>query len=1164
MALTVDTIESVLKARVGDYIKDMGRAKAAFVDYRDTVAKGVDVGAKADAGAKAVVKAEETKQRAVKKTAETEKEVDAGREAASKKRLASLDRQIAEENKKLENQSKSNIARARKTDEELRAAQSNIMRRTKVGGTSGSSGLTYDDIRSDQLARRAGLQVGAAGGDKAAALALKDQSLYLKLINDYKRQGLSATEAQSRAEQKLADVARRRSDNERRRVENDLRHNSAGAGPLLAQAAGALTGVIGVREISRLNDKFIEFTNQLKIAGVEGENFKKVQDALFNSANKYGVEVGVLGALFGRATQASREFGATQEQNLRFAEAVGAAVKIQGGSVQSASGAILQLTQALQSGNVRAQEFNSLLNGLFPILQAAAGASDKYGGSVAKLRKEMLDGTLASKDFYDLILKALPELQGKAANATLTTAAGFTVLTNQLTRYFGEADKASGVSATLGSALKGIGDNLDVIIPAIGVVTVAIGTNYVIGALAATNATTGLTGAMTLLQRLPIIAVITALGAAMIYFSTETERARAAAQNLSKAAEESEKSLELAKIRAQEAGVNIEKMGQQSSGAADSMQRLGTKMQTAAGQAATLAAKAKIAALAVAGLREQNAKNEITRLTRERNPRLTEAVLGKDDPFLKARYAAYDKAIADNQRIADAARLEAEIIKATPGSAFTSSGGKVNSDGGPNEAAIEKSRKLIADLEKLKATASGKELAAINKRIAKEQARIQNLEQGVSEAAAGAALAGYGSGSGGKKLKPLSEIEEDNEKKIREINLKIIEDKLAVQDNAEKRKEVAFQALRDEYDAEVKRLADDENFQRLSKAQRDARLKALGRLYGVAEDGNVQASYAGLKIRTAFDDAKDRDNDQAARIENEIARDRLRDELAMATTRQDRLRIQNQLLDLEIAERKRAIEREKDQAKRADDTKTVKALDNELKSLDGVRERGRAANERDNEGPLAQYTRQLRNRNFGDTAEQLVVDELQYVEDGIADALSSAIGTKDPLINGLIRMLIQDVLLKPIAEALAQSGGGGGGIGGFLSSLGTAIFGGGSAGGGQLGTGVGYGGAKATGGPVAAGKIYKTNEYGTEGYASFSQPGRIIPLGEMNSRKSASSPTIIAPQQFDLRGVMMTESVLRQMEARNRQYATAVASQAAQGVYKAIPARINEYQKDGI
>lgn len=1147
MALTVDTIESVLKARVGDYIKDMGRAKAAFVDYRDTVSKGVDVGARADAGAKAVVKAEETKQRAVKKTAETEEQAQA--------RIATvIARTIERDNQRTAAAERNAARRGAAYDRELAAAQSAGMRQTGRRTPSSAGGLSYDDIRSDQLARRGNLQAAAAGGDKAAALALKDQSLYLKLINDYKRQGLSATEAQTRAEQKLADVARRRSDNERRRVENDLRRNSAGAGPLLAQAAGALGAVIGVREISRLNDKFIEFTNQLKIAGVEGQNFKIVQDALFNSANKYGVEIGVLGSLFGKATQAGREFGATQEQNLKFANAVAAAVKVQGGTVQSASGAILQLTQALQSGNVRAQEFNSLLNGLFPILQAAANASDKYGGSVAKLRKEVLDGTLTSKDFFDLILKGSDDLEKKAANAALTTAAGFTVLTNQLTRYFGEADKASGVSATLGAALKGIGDNLDVIIPAIGVVTVAIGTNYVIGALAATNATTGLTGAMTLLQRLPIIAVITALGAAMIYLATAEARANAETAELARRVDDSSKKMLEAEDRARRAGVAVDKVGSFSSAAAGGVDKLGNSMQTAAGKAANLAEQLKRVALAENAAAFIKNDTAIKNLESVRDYRQRTYGLGGLDPAgAKAAGDVFDRDPNYGGRLELLRKERAQILRTRALTYMTASdqflpGSGASGGGGPNEAAIEKSRKLIADLEKLKATASGKELATINKRIAKEQARIQNLEQGVSPAAAGAALAGFGSGAGGKKLKPLSEIEEDNEKKIREIDLKIIDDKLAVQDNAEKRKEVAFQALRDEYDAEVKRLADDENFQRLSKAQRDARLKALGRLYGVAENGDVQSSYAGLKIRTAFDDAKDRDTDQAARIENEIVRDRLRDELAMSTTRQDRLRIQNELLDLEIAERKRAIEREKDQAKRADDTKTVEALDNELKSLDGVRQRGRTANEQDNEGPLAQYTRQLRNRDFGDQVEGLVVDELQSVEDGIADALSSAIGTKDPLINGLIRLLIQDVLLKPIAEALSQSGGAGGGdIFGSILKAGASIF----------------GGARAGGGTVSAGKFYKTNEYGTEGYASFAQPGRIIPLGEMNGRGGRGNTTVNQTVQVDARNSVNPDGFARQILSISGQQAQQAASQMGRIVNQGIPQRMQDYQVNG-
>jgi len=64
---------------------------------------------------------------------------------------------------------------------------------------------------------------------------------------------------------------------------------------------------------------------------------------------------------------------------------VSAALKIQGMSAQEAQGALLQLGQALRGGKIQAEEYNSLLDGLYPLLEAAASGSERFGGSVAKL-----------------------------------------------------------------------------------------------------------------------------------------------------------------------------------------------------------------------------------------------------------------------------------------------------------------------------------------------------------------------------------------------------------------------------------------------------------------------------------------------------------------------------------------------------------------------------------------------------------------------------------------------------------------------------------------------------------------------------------------------------------------------------------------------------------
>ena len=167
-------------------------------------------------------------------------------------------------------------------------------------------------------------------------------------------------------------------------------------------------GMQGLRMLGQTADAFIQLQNSLRVTGLEAEQLRIIQDRLFLSANKNGVEVQALGQLFSRLSISQKELGASYEQMLRFVDGVTASLKVQGGSTESAKGALLQLAQAMGSGVVRAEEFNSILEGALPIAQAAAKGIDGMEGSVSKLRAAVVAGTVTSRQFFD------GALQGRA------------------------------------------------------------------------------------------------------------------------------------------------------------------------------------------------------------------------------------------------------------------------------------------------------------------------------------------------------------------------------------------------------------------------------------------------------------------------------------------------------------------------------------------------------------------------------------------------------------------------------------------------------------------------------------------------------------------------------------------------------------------------------
>lgn len=246
-------------------------------------------------------------------------------------------------------------------------------------------------------------------------------------------------------------------------LQKSMSSGVSGATAELAKLAPALAAAFAGNAAIGAADTYNRFTNNLKVAGLEGAKLAEVQDHLYAAAIKNGAALEPLGQLYGRVSQSAKELGLSSSGVLKITDAVAAAVRVSGGSAEEASGALLQLSQAFAAGTVRAEEFNSINEGLLPLLQAAAGASAKYGGSVAKMRADVLKGGLASAEFARLIQAGLGSLEGKAAKASLTVEQAMQNVQTALIKGISTVDQTYGATQKLTGALTWLSQNLDIL-----------------------------------------------------------------------------------------------------------------------------------------------------------------------------------------------------------------------------------------------------------------------------------------------------------------------------------------------------------------------------------------------------------------------------------------------------------------------------------------------------------------------------------------------------------------------------------------------------------------------------------------------------------------------------------------------------------------------------
>lgn len=257
---------------------------------------------------------------------------------------------------------------------------------------------------------------------------------------------------------------------------------SAGGVTLLRNALRGLGVGVAVREVLRAIDSYQRMQNQLRVVGYEQGQLNKAMEDLFNIAQKTRTPLESTVGLYGKLAQSAGELGKSQGEMLKFTELVGKSLAIQGTSTAGARAALLQLSQAMGEGIVRAQEYNSLIENARPLLVAAAKGMDGAGGSVAKLRTLVLEGKVTSTEFFEAVLRGGEILDEQFGATVSTIGQALTVLNNAWTKFIGESAIGQTILAAVSGTLIFLANNFETLATFVIATGVAI-TGYIGGGI---------------------------------------------------------------------------------------------------------------------------------------------------------------------------------------------------------------------------------------------------------------------------------------------------------------------------------------------------------------------------------------------------------------------------------------------------------------------------------------------------------------------------------------------------------------------------------------------------------------------------------------------------------------------------------------------------------
>ena len=234
---------------------------------------------------------------------------------------------------------------------------------------------------------------------------------------------------------------------------------------LVALAAGYLS-FSGAKQIISLADAYAGIQSRLKLATAGQQEFQRALDGTFAISTRLGAPLNETATLYGKLQGAVRALGGTQQDALGLTESIGQALRISGASAGDSAAALLQFGQALASGVLRGDEFNSVMENAPRLAKALA---DGLGVSTGKLRQMAEAGQLTA----DVVVKALQSQSGalKAEFAQLprTVSQSLAALQNAFMRWVGGVNESTGATAKLSAALGFVADHLDAFMTALQV-----------------------------------------------------------------------------------------------------------------------------------------------------------------------------------------------------------------------------------------------------------------------------------------------------------------------------------------------------------------------------------------------------------------------------------------------------------------------------------------------------------------------------------------------------------------------------------------------------------------------------------------------------------------------------------------------------------------------
>ena len=409
LAAELEKLDEAIDPQAAARAKALAEEMRALADKRAGIEAFLRALSEADAAARAL---EETQQ-AARKLAQAIDSVD----TPSKRQLGQQEklREAVERTQRAYTEKTATLSNARTAIERLGVGTTDLGNKQQVLSTA----LANTRTQAAQLA--AGYQATAAAATASAATQARAQDRVGTAL-----EGLNGTY------QRLQSVA------------------------AVAIGGGIFTGLL--RDVAATADAYNNLQARIKLVTGEGQAFTQAFEEVAAIAQRTNSSLETTGTLFARIATAGRDIGLSQQGALALTETINQTLAISGASAASSDAAITQLIQGLQSGVLRGEEFNSVVEQSPRLAQALA---DGLGIARGELRRLANEGQLTSEVVIQALQGQSEAVQREFATLPPTVGRAIQNLSNSWTLYVGEVDRANGISVAAANVINGLAGNLE-------------------------------------------------------------------------------------------------------------------------------------------------------------------------------------------------------------------------------------------------------------------------------------------------------------------------------------------------------------------------------------------------------------------------------------------------------------------------------------------------------------------------------------------------------------------------------------------------------------------------------------------------------------------------------------------------------------------------------